>query len=423
MPSGALMQLVAVGAGDIRQINRNIAHDYKIYQSNTSNYISLSRDSDIIVPEYLELTFSNSERNNLDDVKKLVLNMSIGGTIIEQFPLSLLINLNEPIVCDEKMYINLCFDMLFGNIKLIGLQYHDVMFQFTNNDVISCISRWGLVCKLTFLDTEERRQTAQNSHEEFIQQISFINVMADINDASQTSNVYELKNLPFVHFTKGIFIECNDVDNLNNIFLQFNEVERFNLNRFLVRTKCKKINQNVLYFPFNYDKEYSDRSNNSYEGAPNFSRLDNITLRLNFDNPINNVKIYNLHKNMYMQRTGMGGLSFSPDFCSSNIDLRNYPFTRQVRVVSGQGLTTGTTIVYTGPTNKPIILIDVSNCPIICEEIGQGGKYMTCTQCNNNFNETAIKQWLESRRPTQRTCPLCRVQWSNYEIYINGEET
>jgi hypothetical protein len=439
---GALLQLVALGVSDYPLVNRNVSYEYTTYESEISNPILLPRGGDIIFPEYLELTFSNSERNNLDDVKNLVLIMSIGGACFETFPLSLLINLNEPILCDGKMYINLCFDMFFGDIKRIGLDLHEVKFKFIVSNALSCISRYGIVSKLAYLENNERRQLAENSQEEFIQQISFINVMSDLNDTSQTSNVYDLKNLPFEFFSKGFFIECANVDNLNNIYLKFNEEERFNLNRFLITTKCKKINQNMLYFPFNYDKEYSDRSANSYEGSPNLSRIDNITLRLNFDDPINNVKIYNLYKNFYRQMHGFGGLSFTPNFNRENIDLRNYPYDRESHSrelnrryngwlqppLRSQTLETsipqvlGTSIIYTGPTNKPIMIVDVSNCPIACEEIALGGKYMSCNQCKNNFSEQAIKQWLEGRRMSQRTCPLCRVHWSNYEIYINGEE-
>jgi hypothetical protein len=425
MPGGGLMQLVAVSAQNQALHLRNVAYEYHTYESHELQSLVISRQADIVNLEYLELTFSNPERNNLDDVKKLVLNMSIGGQIIEQFPLSLLINLNEPIICDGKMYINLCFDMLFGGIKLIGLAYHEVRVEFKNNDALSCISRYGIVSKLTYLDTEERRNLAQNGSDEIIQQLSFIDVMTDLNDVTQTSNVYDIC-LPFGNISKGFFIECNNVDNLNNIYIKFNSQERLNLNRFLVRTKCKKINQNLLYFPFNYDKDYSDRTAESYEGSPNLSRIHTIKLKLDFDNPINNVKIYSLSSNIYRQISGMGGCAYTCELYNiydlRNNALRILPLPQQMlnsRPTSTRPLTVGTTIVYTGPTNKPITVTDASNCPILYEQIGVGEKYMSCSQCNNNFSELAIKEWLESRRPVQRTCPLCRVPWSNFEIYVN----
>jgi hypothetical protein len=433
MPGGGLMQLVAVSVQNQALHLRNVAYEYHTYETQGLQPLTISRLADIVNLEYLELTFSNPERNNLDDVKKLVLNMSIGGQTMQQFPLGLLINLNEPMICDEKMYINLCFDMLFGGIKLIGLPYHEVKVEFKNNDALSCISSYGIVSKLAYLDTEERRNLAESQFEEVIQQLSFINVMTDLNDITQTSNVYDIC-LPFTNISKGFFIECNNVDNLNNINLKFNIQDRFNLNRFLVRTKCKKINENLLYFPFNYDKEYSDRTAGSYEGAANLSRLDTVKLKLDFDNPINNVKIYCLNSNIYKQMSGMGGLVFPGELFSNTYDLRNnalriLPLAQQILNSRPTSLlaqapsitppTVGTTIMYSGPTNKPILVTDASNCPILCQEIGVGEKYMSCHQCKNNFSEAAIKQWLEGRRSLQRTCPLCRVPWSNFEIYVN----
>jgi hypothetical protein len=440
MPGGGLTQIIAIGSHNASFNLRNVAYEYHTFESNGLQPLIIRREADLATLEYLELSFNNPERNNLDDIKKLVLKMVIGGTLIQQFPLSLLINLNEPIICDGKMYINLCSNILFGDIKLIGLQHHDVIVEFINDNGVTCVSNYGIVSKLTYVDVEERRQIAQNSYEVFIQQISFINIMTDSNDTSQTSNIYELNYLPFSHISKGFFIECNNVDNLNNINLKFNQQERFNLNRFLIRTKCKKINENTLYFPFNYDKEYSDRTINSYEGSPNLSRVENINLKLTFDTPINNVKIYNLHANIYRQMSGMGGLAYTVELCRNTYDLRNNNLRmsdlRMSESVIGSSelirfrmpntsqlpSTLGMSIVYTGPTNRPIIVIDSSNCPILCEQIECGSRYMTCNECNNNFSEQAIKQWLESRSPSRRTCPLCRVHWSNFEIYINGEE-
>jgi hypothetical protein len=428
MSGGGLIQLVALGSQNQGLRLRNVSYEYYTYETTGVHPLRISREADIVNLEYLELTFCNPERNNLDDVKKIILTMSIGATIVEQFPLSLLINFNEPIICDGKMYINLCFDMFFGGIKLIGLEYSEVRVDLKYNDAVSCISRFGIVSKLTYVEQHERLNISQNLFEEFIQQISFINIMTDLNDINQTSNVYDII-LPFSNISKGFFIECNNVDNLNNINLKFNSHERFNLNRFLVRTKCKKINQNLLYFPFNYDKNYSDRSAESYEGSPNLNIFGRIKLKLNFDNPINNVKIYSLNSNIYRQADGIGGLVYTSFLFSNTYDLRDNALSSEavhslfssIHMPSIRPPTVGTTIVYTGPTNKPILVTDASNCPILCEPIDTGGKYMCCHQCKNNFSEAAIKEWLEGRRSNQRTCPLCRVQWTNFEIYINSE--
>ena len=429
--NGGLTQLVAVGNQNRTMGIRNVAHEYDTYESQGLSPVLIERRADIVVPEYLELHFSNPNIFNLQDIKKLTLNMEIGGQKIQQFPLSLLVNLNEPILCDGKLYINLCFDMLFGELKLICLQYHEVRFLFSRDNDLSCISRYGIVSKLTYLDTQERHNLAQNSCEDVIQQISFIDVKTDINDPSQMSNTYELRHLPFSNISKGFFIECENVDNLNNILIRLNGSDRFNLTSFLIRTKCKKINQNLLYFPFNYGKEFTERTAQSFEGSPNFARMYSIYLRLTFDIAINNLKIYSLQSDIYRQMSGMGGLAYSSTLYNHTYDLRNNELERpqnptyisnadyDARNPTSQ--TIGTSITYSEPIFKPILEVDALNCPILHEPIGIGARYMSCHQCVNNFSEQALKQWLESRRPSQRTCPGCRVQWLNFEIYINSE--
>ena len=99
--NGGLLQ-IAAGAGYIMGI-RNVAHVYHTYESEGLNPVIIERNADIIVPEHLELYFFDPNRDNLQDVKKFILTMEIGSNIIQQFPLSLLINLHEPIICDGKM--------------------------------------------------------------------------------------------------------------------------------------------------------------------------------------------------------------------------------------------------------------------------------------------------------------------------------
>jgi hypothetical protein len=318
--AGSLTQLVSIGDQNIRMHLRNVVYEYFTYNSTGINPLSILRNSDIVTPEYLELSFTNPDTNNLDHVKKVILTMSIGGKTIQQIPLSLLVNLNEPMTLDGKMYIKLCFEMLFGDLKLIGLQYHEVKFELTNANFIT---RYGIVTKLTYVDHDERRDLIENSVDELIQQISFIDVKTDLSNENETSDIYDLRYLPFTHISKGFFIECNNIDNLNSIVLKFNDNERFNLNRFLLQTKCKKITQTLLYLPFNYDKSFYERTIQSYEGGANLSRINAVHMTLKFDTAISSIKVYNLNSNIYKQMSGMGELAFCSNFCNGTYDLHN----------------------------------------------------------------------------------------------------
>ena len=55
-------------------------------------------------------------------------------------------------------------------------------------------------------------------------------------------------------------------------------------------------------------------------------------------------------------------------------------------------------------------------CGINLDEIQINQRYMYCSQCLNNFNEQSIRRWLQDRR----TCPTCRGNWIDFNIYINS---
>ena len=68
---------------------------------------------------------------------------------------------------------------------------------------------------------------------------------------------------------------------------------------------------------------------------------------------------------------------------------------------------------------KKIMEHDDDICQIKHEQIGDCDIYMNCSCCNKNFFEEEIRYWLLSKPIGNRTCPNCRAQWSNNNMYIN----
>lgn len=274
------------------KIPKNIAYEYYRYTEDTpKRIISIKRLSDIAYLEYLELSYSGPLTTFLTDIKNFIVRFTLGGRDIQELPLSLLMNLNEPIISGENVYINLCFDMLFGKLVLIGLQYSEVTVDLVGDD-ISCITKFSIVSKQSYVEGLERKHLIK-PFQECIQQISFMHIVPDGN-IGETNIVYSV-NLDFIHISKGIFIECDNVNDLSCIKLKFNNLERFNLDRFLILTKCKKITQSLLYLPFNYNMDYLERTIESYEGSANLSAIDHINIIFAFEKPTSYVKIYNLY--------------------------------------------------------------------------------------------------------------------------------
>jgi len=68
---------------------------------------------------------------------------------------------------------------------------------------------------------------------------------------------------------------------------------------------------------------------------------------------------------------------------------------------------------------KKLIEQDDDICPIKQEQIAECDIYMNCSCCNKNFFEDEIRYWLLSKQVGKRTCPNCRAQWNNNNMYIN----
>lgn len=81
--------------------------------------------------------------------------------------------------------------------------------------------------------------------------------------------------------------------------------------------------------------------------------------------------------------------------------------------------------VYSIPNGNIIYCVinsDRNTCNITHEDILIDQRYMTCSNCENNYSETAIKQWLSQHTGNARTCPTCREVWTNFNVYINQDE-
>lgn len=412
----SLIQLIAVGAQNPSyNIPRNLAIEY-FTEDFVNDSLIMQRSCDTKSPECLEIELNpNIDRNNFNNIcHKVCLEMEIGGLRILNIPLRFMMYLKNYEICDNKFYISIPFQMFCDDIKLICLQFHEVRFKLTNteNNFTSC----KLISKGIYYDNPIRREMAQNHHEHIIQQLAS-------TEMSCTNQRNEFKyQMPFDGIHKGFFIECENVDEINEIKLQLNGNDRTFYNRFLVRTKCIKINQQLLYFPLNYDKSYTDRTREGFEGSLNLSRIDSSIFNIKLDNLQSKICIYGLGSNMLRYMNGMAGLAYS---FSSTHDYEEYNesgyyttheqnnFVNLITHVSANNIEN---IIY-----KPITNNEKLSCCITHEDISVNARYMSCSQCSNNFDETSIKSWFR-QRPYNKKCPMCRANWSDFNVYINGEE-
>jgi hypothetical protein len=424
--TGSIIQLSLNERVETRNIYQNVAVDYQTYNFEDYN-LTLSRNTDKIIPEYLILNLHdvNTTLETLFNYSRnIYINFKIGTQTLLNIPLSILWNLKEPEIYDNKLYLQIPFEMFFGDIRIVGLQFHEVTFNIMNYiNLINYVSSYSLICKTYTGDSQYRRQNTDTSNC-CTQQISSLEVKVSLYNPESVSNEFRIKTNSFPGFSKGFFIESNNISELNELQFYIYDVIRINYNRFMIRNKCQRINANMIFMAFNPDAKYSERSFNSYVGSINLSEITQLTLKLNFDTPRASVKVYSINMNGYTQR--VSEIITSQNIINTHLieDFTRHSLT-QIERQPVNDIRINTILENNPNTSIDEIIVDIGInrliseekkiCGINLEEIHRGQKYMSCVECLNNFNEISIKIWLTQRR----TCPSCRSNWSDFNVYIN----
>jgi hypothetical protein len=385
-----------------------------------NNFLLLDRTFDIQYPEFLEIELNpNIDINEFKNIcHKVCLELKIGDTDIFSIPLRFMMFLNEFEIYNNKIYIKIPFDMFCHGIKFICLNYQATAYKLTNvnNNFLSC----KLISKAIQYNYELKSKICTTNYEEVIQFISSI----EINCVEKSNEFNYITKAEGVH--KGFFIECENVDEINEIQLIINNKNIFNFDGFLVKKKCVKINKNLLYFPFNFDEVYTDRTLKSLEGSLQLSGcLTKLIIKL--DNAISKICIYKLGSNFLRTSGGLTGLAY----------LYEYKYTgHYYEEFNNNGIyESNEKLCNTYEERSKILLkkkIEYKNIIyksieeqiklICCGSLGyiyDFDNYITCDQCDNNFSEN----WLLMQSNYKKKCPICMFDFSNSIVFKNCKKT
>jgi len=224
-------------------------------------------------------------------------------------------------------------------LPLIALQYHEVKFNFQfaaaseiakDNTKAPAITSIKLFVDYIYLDTEERRRFAQQSHEYLIDQVQYTGA---VSRTAGTGGMQSLR-LDFNHPCKElVWVERQTTRNTTKGFptdfagiggthgstalLQLNGHDRFAKRpmNYFTRVQPLQHHTNVPYgdrigvYSFGLRPEDHQPS-----GTCNFSRIDNATLQLTLAHPngaANELQVYATNYNVLRIMSGMGGLAYS----------------------------------------------------------------------------------------------------------------
>jgi hypothetical protein len=434
----------------------SFATTYKSFDFNEHNDLVLTGHYHNYIPQYLVLNmfnWINQYNDNLYSMYNLIHNLNltfnVGYRVILQFPIKFLWGLKTPIIEDSKLYIHIPFDMFFGKIQMGLLANNDVHFSINEPvELHNYVRNYSMISQIFINNpyTSNFSQSLQNNMVHPIQQLSTIHIIS--GSTNNMVSEFRIKTDVFQGRTRGLFISCN-VSALVQLRFYINNVLRDDYDSFFINHICKKINNELLYFPFNGSNEYGTRNFGSADGALDFSCLDSSILHLQFSQPQQRVSVYNLYFNEFRMHYGLGGLvkNMPPRIANinnsvdaiipvvPNIDMMDLSGNIIVVNATNTGTVntgTGTVGGQTGPgfiepiyqvRTESVINMEVGErniCNITHEQINVGQRYMSCNNCHNNYSETAITTWLQKKPVWSRTCPTCRTIWDNYHVYVNN---
>ena len=255
----------------------------------------------------------------------------------------------------HTFYVPLCF--WFNRnpglaLPLIALQYHEVKFNFQFSSVANLFTgeitvydskatdnlhnaatgaAAGVVNSIKmyvdyiYLDTEERRRFAQQSHEYLIDQVQYTGAVSRTaaQNASQSLRLdfnHPCKELVWVERKTAAGAGLCDFDTIGaqggSALLQLNGHDRFAKRpmNYFTRVQTMQHHTNVPFgdrigvYSFGLRPEDHQPS-----GTCNFSRIDNATLQLKFGGADNTseLQVYATNYNVLRIMSGMGGLAYS----------------------------------------------------------------------------------------------------------------
>lgn len=201
-----------------------------------------------------------------------------------QIPLKFLMYMND-IVCSnnntnnsiQKYYIKFP-DFLF---ELVSVAVITKNFKITCNvshDQIKC----SLLVSLTFFDSPIRKRLAFNKFSKLGQSFGSPNeIIFDKNTRTKTFKIV------YDRYSKGYFVYGKTIADIKCLKLTENGHCIIKYDKDLIQLFCKKINDNVVYIPYNFEKKYYHMTLDSFIGSMNEDKIDTTQITIAFDNNVN----------------------------------------------------------------------------------------------------------------------------------------
>jgi hypothetical protein len=279
-------------------------------------------------------------------------------------------------------------DMFLPAIPILRLQHHPPRFRLESGRLFS------LQARITRLDTAERTTLLTRAeHPLPLQQVATYIHPDPVRRLTATA--------PFTGITKGYLIEAPDISALRHVRLQFTlpatgtTVTRLDYGPARIATAGIRLSPRHIWFalaaPNETAKAVFDTNPRSFRGGFNQDAVTDLQIHLEFAEEQDFIRIHCLSLNELLTHGGMA----TPHYAHN-------PLFRPVRNFSLEA----PAIVAPLPEGR-------DQCPITYDSFASGDAYGRCATCNQCFHLLPLQEALA----LSRTCPICRVGWTDWTVY------
>jgi len=300
--NGCLEQLIRVNKlNEIVDSYNYVSENVKVPFKN--NQLIIDRIGDLATPKFLVIGTNDNItiEEFIEKLGNIHFKMEIGGrTIIENK-----IKLYHNIISIKKLSnnffgIDVLFEQLNSPIIMKVLKYHQVIckLELTNSEIIK---ESYMIIKYQYINNKYQDELTDDLIEIPIQ-------LFQSHEETYVPTKYIRISLDFCFLSRGLLLETN-FNNINKIIFLLEKYERFNYDRNMLELCSQKINDNLIYIPFD-SIDFFNKNKLSFRCGLNFTKFEVSYLQIEFEKEVEHISVHSIYLNFLRYEGGMCILNY-----------------------------------------------------------------------------------------------------------------
>lgn len=282
--SASLYDLWSVsGCKEIKQVPRAyFTETFECTKQNNEAKCVISRLGDLCAPKTLTIKLEKCpfpKNDIIERLEKLSIKFRTGDCPANEqelfsCDLKFLMAMDKNIFVesrgDEVEYvIDLSLERFLGLIKLVAVSYVETQLVIGNIGDLYEYADFTVDVKLCNCMSKERRMCATQTREDDVQSIYKIDCNLKITEPNNNGQYCEYESIANMkkYLTKGMFLLCDSIERLKELHIYHGGLDRFVFKRSDLMKYCNIISRQLIYVPFNDQKNWEDRTPESFVGG------------------------------------------------------------------------------------------------------------------------------------------------------------